>query len=96
MARRLILGAELVSGAEAVALGLAQWSVPAGEAEAAARDIAERLAGLPPETLAACKRCIGIVAQGGDDGYAAELAESAHLLAAPETQRRVADFLARR
>ena len=93
VARRLILGAELVGGAEAVSLGLAQWSAPAGETQPAARAIAARIAELPPQTLAANKRCIGVAAHGGEDGFAAELAGSAALLAAPETQRRVTRFL---
>ena len=93
VARRLILGAELVAGQEAVALGLAQWSAPAAEIESRACTLAERLADLPPQTLAANKRCIGVAVHGGEDGFAAELAGSAMLLAAPETQRRVTRFL---
>lgn len=92
-ARRLILGAELVRGAEAVALGLAQWSAPAAELEGRAAALAAHLAGLPPQTLAACKHCIALAARGGEDGFEAELAASARLLAAAETQRRVAAFL---
>lgn len=93
VARRLILGAELVTGADAVGLGLAQWSAPAAEIEAKARSLASRVAELPPATLAACKHCIGVAAHGGGDGFKAELAGSAMLLAAPETQRRVTRFL---
>lgn len=93
VARRLILGAELVAGADAVQLGLAQWSAPATEIESAARAVAERLAGLPAATLAACKHCIGVALDADADGYEAELAGSARLLAAEETQRRVTRFL---
>lgn len=93
VARRLILGAELVAGADAVALGLAQWSTPPSEIEAAARAVAERIAGLPATTLAACKRCIGVALDADADGYEAELAGSARLLAEPETRRRVTRFL---
>ena len=96
VARRLILGAELVGGAEAVSLGLAQWSAPAGETQPAARAIAARIAELPPQTLAANKRCIDIAAQGGADGYETELSGSAMLLAQEETQRRVTRFLEKR
>jgi enoyl-CoA hydratase/carnithine racemase len=93
MARRLILGAELVPGTEAVGLGLAQWSAPSAELEARAQALAARLAELPPQTLAANKHCIDVAARGGEDGFEAELAGSARLLAAPETQRRVTAFL---
>jgi enoyl-CoA hydratase/carnithine racemase len=95
VARRLILSAELVDGVQAVALGLAQWSAPAEEIEARARALARGAAELPPATLAACKRCIAVAAGGGADGFEAELAASAGLLAESETQRRVARFLER-
>ncbi|MBZ0144606.1 MAG: enoyl-CoA hydratase/isomerase family protein [Rhodocyclaceae bacterium] len=93
VARRLILGAELVGGTEAVALGLAQWSAPQDGIEKAADTLAKRLSELPPATLAANKRCINIAAAGGTGGYAAELEGSAMLLAAQETKRRVVKFL---
>ena len=93
VARRLILGAELLTGVEAVGLGLAHWSAPAGETETTARAIAARIAELPPQTLAENKRCIEVAAAGGEDGYAAELAGSARLLAAAETRQRVIRFL---
>lgn len=93
VARRLILGAELVAGADAVGLGLAQWSAPAAELEARAQALTARLAELPPQTLAANKHCIEVAARGGENGFEAELAASAQLLAAPETQRRVTAFL---
>ena len=93
VARRLILGAELVAGADAVGLGLAQWSAPAAELEARAQALTARLAELPPQTLAANKHCINVAARGGGNGFEAELAGSALLLAAPETQRRVTAFL---
>lgn len=93
VARRLILGAEVVAGADAVGLGLAQWSAPAAEIESRASALAARLAELPPQTLAANKLCINVAARGGGDGFEAELAGSAMLLAAPETRRRVTKFL---
>lgn len=93
VARRLILGAELVAGSDAVALGLAQWSAPAASLEDAARVTAQRIAALPPRAIAECKACIGVAVDGGADGYEAELAGSAALLALPETQARVARFL---
>lgn len=93
VARRLILGAELVGGAEAVALGLAQWSAQSGGIEDQARELAGRLAALPPATLAANKHCINIAAAGGAGGFEAELQGSAMLLGEAETQRRVVQFL---
>lgn len=93
VARRLILGAELVSGGEAVALGLAQWSAPAAALEETARNTIQRIAALPPRAIAECKHCINVAVDGSADGYETELAGSAALLALPETQARVARFL---
>jgi enoyl-CoA hydratase/carnithine racemase len=93
VARRLILGAELVAGADAVGLGLAQWSAPAATLGEKARELAQGLAKLPPQTLAANKHCINMAALGDEGGYEAELAASTRLLAAEETQRRVGRFL---
>lgn len=92
-ARRLIFGAELVAGSEAVALGLAQWSAPSASLEQAACAAVERIAALPPRALAECKACIGAAVDGSADGFKTELAGSAALLALPETQARVARFL---
>ena len=93
VARRLILGAELVPGRQAVALGLAQWSLPAADLEAFARGTAMRIAALPPRAIAECKACIGAAVRGDPNGYEIELAGSGALLALPETQARVARFL---
>lgn len=96
VARRLILGAELVAGADAVELGLAQWVATAAETEATARAVVERIADLPARALAECKHCIGVALAGTEDGFEAELAGSAMLLASPETRKRVARFLDKR
>ena len=92
-ARRLILGAELVAGSDAVTLGLAQWSAPAAVLEQTARANVERIAALPARAIAECKACIAVALDGSADGFETELAGSAALLALPETQARVARFL---
>lgn len=93
IARRLILGAEIVGGAEAVALGLAHWVAPAQDVETATRSIVERIAGLPRAALSACKGCIGAALDGVENGFEVELAGSRRLLALTETQERVRRFL---
>lgn len=95
VARRLILGAEVIDGREAVVLGCAHWVAPAAELPARARALVERLAALPRAALAQCKRCIAVAGDTEVDGYAVELAGSAALLAEAETQRRVRRFLDR-
>jgi enoyl-CoA hydratase/carnithine racemase len=93
-AKRLILGAEVVDGAEAARLGIVHWSVPEAELSARALRLAQELAALPAASLAACKRCIA--AAEGDEGYELELEETGMLLAGAETQARVRAFLERR
>jgi enoyl-CoA hydratase/carnithine racemase len=93
LARRLILGAEVLSGAEAAALGLVHWSAPRDDLEAFTRGVVERVAALPAQALAACKRCIGAALAPGVDGYTVEIAETRALYASPATQALVARFL---
>jgi enoyl-CoA hydratase/carnithine racemase len=95
IAARLILGAELVDGNEALALGLVQWAIAPERVEAWTAELAGRLAELPAASLAAAKRCIARGALPGNDGFDMELRETRQLLDAPETRRRVAAFLAR-
>lgn len=93
-ARQLILGAEVIDGARAAALGLAHQCVPRAELEAAARAQAERIAAVPAAALAACKRCITAAVDGREDGFEAEVQGTAMLYAQPQTQALVRQFLA--
>lgn len=93
LARRLILGAEVVQGVDAVGLGLAQWHAPAAELHAAARAVVERIAVLPRAALAESKRCIAAALDPRLDGYEVELQGSGALLALADTRERVQRFL---
>jgi enoyl-CoA hydratase/carnithine racemase len=93
-AKRLILGAEVVDGAEAARLGIVQWAVQPEALRARAMQLAQDLAALPVASLAACKRCIAAAA--GDEGYELELEATGMLLASAETQGRVRAFLEKR
>jgi enoyl-CoA hydratase len=95
LARRLILGAETLSGAEAARLGLVQWAPPRSELPHRAQAIADRLAGLPRHALAENKHCIELAAEPGGAGFAEEIEATRRLYHDPETLERVADFLAR-
>jgi enoyl-CoA hydratase/carnithine racemase len=96
VARRLILGAEVVSGHQAAALGIVQWSAPADHLATRARTLASDIASLPAPALAAAKRCIMAALVPGADGYEMELEATAKLLAQNETQSRVRAFLDKR
>jgi len=90
-ARRLILGAEVVTGAQAAQLNIVQWAVPAAELAARARALAADIAAMPAAALAEAKACIG-----DPEGYARELASTARLLERDETRERVRAFLDKR
>lgn len=96
VARRLILGAEVITGAEAEALGLVQWARPREQLAAFTSELAARLAASPKAALAANKRCMAAASDPRRDGYAEEIAETRALYDHPETRRKVSDFLARR
>jgi enoyl-CoA hydratase/carnithine racemase len=91
VAKRLIFGAEVVTGAQALGLNIVQWAVPRAELEARARKIARDIASLPAAALAEAKACIG-----DPNGYERELEATARLLAESETQARVRAFLEKR
>lgn len=92
-ARRLILGAEVINGEEAALLGLVHWSVPRVELPDWTLDLVQRLAGLPPATLAANKRCIAAAGDPSVNGYELELTETRKLHDNEETKRRIKAFL---
>ena len=95
VAARIILACESVSGQEAKELGIVQWAVDGTDLEREAKLLAERIAGLPSETLAASKTCISAQSDRGRSGYDMELQMNHRLLATPETQARVAAFFSR-
>ena len=93
VARRLILGAEVIDGREAARIGLVQWSVPRAELAEFTGVLAQRLAGLPPAALAANKRCIAAALDDSINGYELELTETRRLHDNEETKRRIKAFL---
>ena len=96
LAKRLILGAEVIDGAEAERLGLVQWVRPRDQLTAFASEIAARYAAMPKAALAANKRCIAAATDPARDGYADEISETRGLYDHAETRRKVSDFLAKR
>lgn len=95
VAKRLILGAEVLDGATAAALGLVHWAVPRAELASFAAGVADRLAGQPRAAIGAAKACIAARADPARDGYAEELRATRELLLhEPETRARVEAFLA--
>jgi enoyl-CoA hydratase/carnithine racemase len=92
-AKRLILGAEVIDGAEALRLGLVQWTRPREQLALWCRELAGRVAGMPRLALDAAKRCVAAVHDPACDGFAAEIAATRALYDDPETRRKVSEFL---
>lgn len=94
VAARLILGAEVLDGSAAAALGVVHWSTPRTELAQAAAAIARRIADLPAAALAASKACIAAAGHQERGGFTDELEFTRLLLSNPETRARVQAFLA--
>ena len=93
IARRLILMAEVITGAQARDLGLVQWAVPDDQLPAFANGVADRIATLSPAALAACKHCFSAADAPIGSGMLIELLETHKLFNAADTRRRVKAFL---
>lgn len=95
VAFRMILGAEPVTGAEALALGLVQWCVPATQFDEQADRIASQFASVPTHAARAAKAAVRAAFDTGRDGYAVETDCVKQCLAHPRTRELVGAFLAR-
>ncbi len=95
VAKRLILGAEIVDGAGAAALGLVHWAVPRTDLAGFAEALVDRLKKLPRAAVAAAKNCISARFDPSRNGYEEELDATRDLLLnEPETRSRLEKFLA--
>ncbi len=90
----MMLTGRVYKAAEAVPLGFAQYLVPAGQAEAKALELAERIAGNAAMTNYALLQALPRIAeQTADHGLFTEALMAAIVETAPEAQARVAAFL---
>lgn len=96
IASRLILGGEVVDGAEAERIGLVQWAVDEAGFDAAIQKIADRIAGLSRQALIASKDCMLAYFDPAVDGYARELEKPLALMETEEARQRVARFFERK
>lgn len=96
VASRLILGGEVVDGAEAERLGIVQWTVEADALGDAVASIAERVAGLSRPALVASKDCIFAYLDPAADGFARELEKPPTLMRTVEAHERIERFFAPR
>jgi enoyl-CoA hydratase len=93
IAKRLILGAEIIDGVTAAKLGVVHWAVPRSELAQRAAEIVGGIASLPTEALAASKACIAAAGNSDRSGYTYELEFTRLLLNNADTRKRVDEFL---
>lgn len=93
---RLILGGEVIGGAEAARLGLVQWSAEADALDALAAETAGRIAGLSRQALLASKDCIAAWSDPEIDGFAREIEKPRELMPTQEARERVLGFFRRK
>ena len=93
LANRLILGGDVITGAEALELGIVQWACPRAQLIDRARELAAHYANIPRATVAQIKKCLGSADDRSRDGYEDEITGTRQLYDNPETRRRVSDFL---
>ncbi len=96
VAKRLILGAELVDGGEALRLGIVQWARAGEQLAAWTRELSARLSLMPKAALVLSKRCMHAAGDPGRDGFAEEITATQSLYEEPETAAKVAEFLKQR
>ena len=94
IAARLIFGAEVLIGDDAVKLGLAQWAAPRADIAARAGEVVQRIVSFPAAALRSSKKCIAAADVADGRGYATERETTRRLSSNPETRERVAAFLA--
>lgn len=95
VARRLILGAEIIDGKKAQQLRLAQWCVSPAEIEDFTSKLVDRISQLSGPALAACKASIAGAVDPSQDGYQLEIEGTSKLFANSDSQNRVNRFLKR-
>ncbi len=92
-ALRLILGGEVITAAEAKAIGLVQWTAPAAQFEEVAERIARRFASVPSHASQAAKAAVRAAFEPGCDGFRVETEGVRRCLSHPRTSELVSAFL---
>lgn len=89
---RLILGGEVVDGAEAERLGIVQWFAEEADFDALIERTAQRVAGLSRPALIESKDCILASLDPAIDGFARELEKPLVLMKTEEARLRITQF----
>jgi enoyl-CoA hydratase/carnithine racemase len=93
VAKRVILGCDILDGASAERLGLAQWSVPDADLAEFTTYLAARISSQSKAALRAGKRCIAAAQSALDTGLLLERLETLRLVGDDDTRGRIKAFL---
>lgn len=96
IAARLILGGEVIDGAEAARLGVVQWAVAPADLDAKVAEVSTRVGSLAGPALASCKACMAAWFDPSKDGFALEIDQPLTLMETKEARERIAAFFAAR
>lgn len=96
LARRFLLGTEVVDGAEAARLGLVHWAHPAEQLAGRSDELARRLESIPKVSLDGNKQCIFAAQERQADGDEVEVRCTTACYRSPEAMERLQAFLAQR
>lgn len=92
-ALEIVLGCGDVSGTEAAAIGYVNRVIDDDDIEAEVRELAIRIAAMPPNALAAAKHAVGLAHGDVTEGFVAEATGFRASLADPVARRRMQRFL---
>jgi enoyl-CoA hydratase len=93
---RIILGGEIVDGAEAERIGIVQWSCAPELLSVHVETISSRIAGLSRQALLLSKDCIAAYDDPARDGFAREFDAPGILIPTAEARDRVLGFFQRK
>ncbi len=96
IAKRIILGADVVGGAEAARLGIVQWAADPNTFETEIARVIERVAGLSKAALQASKDCIAAYYDPEVNGFEREIEKPLQMMANPDSKVRITQFFATR
>lgn len=96
LARRLLLGAEVLDGTEAARLGLVHWAYPGAQLAEKTQQLVRRLEELPKPALRANKRCIFASQERAGDAAEVEIEGTTACYQSAEAMDRLKAFLAKK
>jgi len=96
IAKRIILGADVIDGTEAQRLGIVQWAAEPDMFEGEIARLIERVGGLSKAALQASKDCIAAYYDPAVNGFEREIEKPLQMMVNPDSRARITQFFATR